>query len=96
MLDLYNKQYSRATLKKYIYGVKLIDIVKTQKLDSSFIVRYILNPNYQLNEVDEFLNIDLIMIYQKHIDREKLVNELAEYSPDDDSIEDFESVSKKN
>ena len=42
MLDLYNKKYTRETLKKYIYSVRLIDILKTQKLDVTFIVRYIL------------------------------------------------------
>lgn len=96
MLDLYNKHYNRETLKKYIYSVRLIDIVKTQKLDITFIVRYILNPKYQLTEVDEYINVDTILIYQKHIDETKLREAVLEYISDDDSIEDFESVSKKN
>jgi hypothetical protein len=96
MLDLYNKRYNRETLKKYIYSVKLIDILKSQKLDVTFIVRYILNPKYQLNEIDEHINIDTVLIYQTHIDKTQLTKELLNYSPDDDSVEDFESVSKKN
>ena len=96
MLDLYNKQYSRETLKKYIYGVRLVDILKTQKLDITFIVRYILNPKYQLNEVDEYINVDTVLIYQKHIDRKQLNEAIMEYNSDDDSVEDFETVSKKN
>jgi len=96
MLDLYNKQYSRETLKKYIYSVRLVDILKTQKLDITFIVRYILNSKYQLNEVDEYINVDTVLMYQKHIDRNKLREAMIEYVSDDDSIEDFESVSKKN
>jgi len=95
MLDLYNKQYPRETLKKYIYSVRLVDILKTQKLDITFIVRYILNSKYQLNEVDEYINVDTVLMYQKHIDKVKLREAMIEYISDDDSIEDFETVSKK-
>lgn len=95
MLDLYNKKYNRETLKQYIYSVRLIDIVKTQKLDVTFIVRYILNPKYQLHEIDEYLNIDTVLMYQKHINRQELEQEMLNYTSDDDSVEDFESVSKK-
>ena len=48
MIDLYNNKYDRETLKQNIYAVKLIDILKTQTIDVSFVVRYILNENYQL------------------------------------------------
>jgi hypothetical protein len=96
MLDLYNKKYNRETLKQYIYSVRLIDIVKTQKLDVTFIVRYILNPKYQLHEIDEYLNIDTVLMYQRHINKQKLELEILNYSSDDDSVEDFETVSKKN
>jgi hypothetical protein len=96
MLDLYNKKYNRKTLKQYIYSVRLIDIVKTQKLDVTFIVRYILNPKYQLHEIDEYLNIDTVLMYQRHINKQKLELEILNYSSDDDSVEDFETVSKKN
>ncbi len=96
MLDLYNKRYNRETLKEHIYSVKLIDILKSQKLDVTFIVRYILNPKYQLNEIDEHINIDTVLMYQTHIDKNKLRETIVNYSADDDSVEDFESVSKKN
>ena len=45
-IDLYKNKYDRETLKKYIYAVKLIDILKTQTLDVSFVVKYILNSKY--------------------------------------------------
>jgi hypothetical protein len=96
MLDLYNKQYSRETLKNYIYSVKLIDILKSQKLDVTFIVRYILNPKYQLHEIDEYINIDTVLMYQTHITKQLLEQELLNYTTDDDSVEDFETISKKN
>ena len=41
MIDLYNNKYDRETLKQNIYAVKLIDILKTQTIDVSFVVRYI-------------------------------------------------------
>jgi hypothetical protein len=95
MLDLYNKQYNRETLKQYIYSVRLIDILKTQRLDVTFIARYILNSKYQLHEVDEYINIDTVLMYQKHINKQDLEKEILNYTSDDDSIEDFETVSKK-
>ena len=36
MLDLYNNKYNRHDLKENIYAVKLIDILKTQKIDVNF------------------------------------------------------------
>ena len=90
MLDLYNKCYSRETLKKYIYSVKLIDILKSQKLDVTFIVRYILNPKYQLCEIDEYITVETVLIYQKHVTKQQIQDALLEYSSDDDSIDDFE------
>jgi hypothetical protein len=95
MLDLYNKKYNRQTLKDHIYDVKLIDIVKTQHLDISFIVKYILSDLYQLHNDDKEINIQTILLYQKHIDVKELENALNLYNSDDDSIEDFESISKK-
>ena len=45
MLDLYNNKYSRDKLKEHIYAVAMIDILKTQDLDCSFCVKYILSEN---------------------------------------------------
>ena len=72
------------------------NILKSQKLDITFIVRYILNPKYQLTDIDEYLNFDTVILYQKHIDKNKLIEEFNKYTSDDDSVEDFETVSKKN
>ena len=67
MLDLYNNKYDRATLKKHIYSVSLVDILKTQHLDASFVVRYILNNTYQLTKEEETINIDMVLKYQTHL-----------------------------
>lgn len=72
MLDLYNKLYSREELKKNIYSVSLVDIIKTQKLDESFICKYILNSNYQLTEEESKIDICMILHYQRHINLKSL------------------------
>jgi hypothetical protein len=94
MLDLYNKQYDRKTLKEHIYEVKLIDILKTQKIDVTFAVRYILNTKYQLHEDDNII-APMIIKYQPHITYKELQNALVNYDSDDDSVEDFDSVASK-
>ena len=94
MLDLYNKKYDRKTLKENIYAVKLIDILKTQKIDLQFAVRYILNKKYQIHSDDNIIADDVLR-YQPHISYELLQKTLCNYESDDDSVEDFETVSKK-
>lgn len=95
MLDLYNKKYNRQTLKDNIYCVKLIDILKTQNIDVSFAVKYILNTKYQLHKDDMFITPNTILKYQPHITTYQLKNAMLTYDSDDDSIEDFETVSLK-
>jgi hypothetical protein len=93
MLDLYNNKYDRKILKEHIYEVKLVDILKTQTLDLSFIVRYILSDLYQMHEDDKKITIYTVLKYQKHINKVDLLLALENYNSDDDSIEDFETVS---
>jgi hypothetical protein len=93
MLDLYNKKYDRETLKNNIYSVKLIDILKTQIIDVTFAVRYILNINYQLHKEDN-IHFDTVLQYQPHISSIDLNKAIQEYNSDDDSVDDFESVAK--
>jgi len=95
MIDLYNKKYDRQTLKNNIYAVKLIDILKTQIIDVRFAVKYILNVKYQLHEDDDLEASDVLK-YQPHISYNELQKALRDYEYDDDSIDDFETVSKKN
>jgi hypothetical protein len=95
MLDLYNNKYDRNTLKKHIYAANLMDILKTQTLDVSFIVRYILNRFYQLTDEDLCIDIETILKFQPHIQREQLITALKNYDLDDDSVEDFETYSKR-
>jgi hypothetical protein len=91
MLDLYNNKYDRETLKQNIYAVKLIDILKTQTIDLTFAVRYILNQKYQLHE-DDNITAPIVIKYQPHITYQELQNEMLNYDSDDDSVEEFETV----
>lgn len=95
MLDLYNNKYDRATLKKHIYSVSLVDILKTQYLDASFVVRYILNNTYQLTKEEETINIDMVLKYQTHLTKSILFAEQLIYDSAHDSIDDFEDCSLK-
>lgn len=96
MLDLYNNKYDRDILKENIYAVKLIDILKTQTLDISFIVRYILSDLYQIHDEDKDINIDIVLKLQPHINKDELLELLSNYNSDDDSIEDFNSYVERN
>jgi len=95
MLDLYNKKYDRNTLKENIYSLKLIDILKSQDLDLSFVVRYILSDLYQLHEEDMRISIEDVLKYQPHIKRVQLELALINFDSDDDSVEDFQSYSER-
>ena len=95
MLDLYNIKYDRKTLKNHIYAVNLTDILNTQILDITFTVRYILNDLYQLTDEDKSINVDIVIKYQPHIQREKLIEALSIYNSDDDSIDNFQTYSER-
>ena len=95
MLDLYNNKYDRKTLKEHIYSLNLMDILKTQTLDISFIVRYILSDLYQLTDEDKKINVNMVIKYQPHIQKSKLNEFLKDYNSDDDSVEDFQTYSEK-
>jgi hypothetical protein len=94
MLDLYNNKYDRQTLKDNIYSVKLIDILKTQKIDVTFAVRYILNKKYQLHEDDD-ITTPVVLYYQPHITYNEIQIAMNNYESDDDSIDDFDTISNR-
>ena len=95
MIDLYNNKYDRYTLKANIYAVKLIDILKTQKIDVTFAVRYILNTKYQFHDDDLTISSYTVLKYQPHITKNDLYKALDDYEPGDDSVDDFETVSNR-
>ena len=88
-IDLKIKQYDRETLKKHIYQLNLWDILKTQKIDVTFAVRYILNPNYQLTQSEQSIDIKDVLFFQPHIDKKSLEIEMMLYDSGDDSVSTF-------
>jgi len=95
MLKLEKYQYSRETLKKHIYAENLKDILRTQHLDVTFLVRYILNKKYQLLKEEEEITSELVLFFQPHISKKELKREMEEYTSDNDSVEDFDTISKR-
>ena len=89
-IDLKNNQYDRETLKNHIYEVNLWDILKTQKIDVTFAVRYILNPNYQLTDSEQCITKKDVLFFQPHINKRILSKEILLYDADDDSVENFD------
>jgi hypothetical protein len=93
MLDLFNKQYDRQTLKDHIYAIDFFDLLRTQKIDATFAVRYLLNKKYDLDDKYKIITPGLIVRLQPHIKIEDLRYEILNYDSDDDSVTDFETVS---
>ena len=86
MLDLKKNQYNQETLKKNIYAVSLVDILKTQKVDADFAVKYLLQTKYQLLKEESFITSKIVLHFQPHISEEELNKKLIDYDSDDDSI----------
>lgn len=95
MLDLYEKQYDRQTLKDHIYAIDFFDLLRTQKIDATFAVRYLLNKKYDLDNKYKILTPELVIRLQPHIKIDDLRFEILNYDSDDDSVTDFETVSNR-
>ena len=90
MFDL-TKKYDRETLKNNIYNFNLVDILKTQTIDASFAVKYLLNTKYQLEANEKQITPKMILHYQPHINKMELFEYMISYDSDDDSIDDFDT-----
>ena len=95
MFNLYTNKYDRQTLKDNIYNVDFFDLLKTQVIDTTFAVRYILNKKYDLHDKYELITPELIIRLQPHIKIHDLRNEILNYESDDDSVTDFDTVSRR-
>ena len=93
MLDLHKKKYDRQTLKDHIYAIDFFDLLRTQKIDATFAVRYLLNKKYDLDDKYNIITPGLVVRLQPHIKIEDLRYEILNYDSDDDSVTDFETVS---
>jgi len=95
MLDLYEKKYDRQTLKDHIYAIDFFDVLRTQTIDATFAVRYILNKKYDLEDKYKIITPELVVRLQPHIKLQELIIEIFNYDSDDDSVTDFETVSNR-
>jgi len=93
MLDLQKTQYDRQTLKNNIYNIDFFELLRTQHIDTTFAVRYVLNRKYDLDDKYKDITPKLVVFYQTHILLKDIIIEKLRYDSDDDSVEDFESVS---
>ena len=75
---------------------KVLDVLKTQKIDASFVAKYILNKKYQLLKEELFITPKMVLFYQQHISSNQLKQAMFLYDSDDDSVEDFETISNKD
>ena len=87
-LYLQNNNYNINILKKNIYFISLIDIIKTQYLTNDFIINYILNKDYQLTEEENNITVDMVLNWQKHLKKSDLVTNIKKRT-DSFSFEDF-------
>lgn len=86
-MNLQKNKYSMEDLKKHIYEVNLWDILKTQKIDEPFAVKYILNPNYQLTESEKKIDVNTIIFLQPHLKKKKLFHYLKTMNIDNDETD---------
>jgi hypothetical protein len=94
MLDLFTTKYDRKTLKDNIYAINFMDVLKTQKVDASFAVKYLMNKDYDLN--DEYtITPEIVVKFQPHIEMFEILNEMMKYDAGYDSVDDFETVSRR-
>ena len=89
LLDLFNNQYDQETLKKHIYAISLINILKSQKIDVEFAVKYLLQPKYQLTKEETLITPKIVLYYQKHIKKEDLYKKIIDYDSEEDDIQFF-------
>ena len=81
----------REYLKKNIYNFSLMDIVRRETLDYSFVIKYILNENYQLSEEDKSISVEDVVRYQKHLNKHILENLINNEYMSDDSVDKFDT-----
>jgi hypothetical protein len=74
-LSFNKNKYDIETLEYNIDNLGLRKLLQTQKLTPEFCAKYILNPEkYGMCREDHYLCDDDILLYQKHISKDDLMN----------------------
>lgn len=86
---LFMFQFTEKELKKFVDCVSMKRILITQKLSMQFVIEYILNPKYHVNDSDASLVIADVLQYQPHLS-------LAEYKTVRDALRRNNTKNQKN
>ncbi len=96
MIDLEKNKYDEVTLKKNIYAVSLLSILKTQTISEDFALTYILNKKFQLTEEERDITVYDVITYQPHLNLSSLTEKNNNDVRREDSVDDFQSYMEKN
>ena len=73
-IDLYHHNFPINILEANIDSLDLFTLIKTQKLTYDFIIKYVLNEEYQITPEEKTIDIYDVVRYQSHIDINELNN----------------------
>lgn len=76
-LDLYSYIFPLTILEKNIDNLDLKTLIKTQTLSYDFIIKYILNEEYQITPEEKTIDIYDVVYNQPHININELKNMLT-------------------
>jgi len=96
--DLYERQYGVEALSYSVKmwpfltrnerlrykRIRLLTLLRTQKLTGEFCVRYILNGRYSYTEEEELITDSTIIRLQQHISKEELTKAWSRYGKVDE------------
>jgi len=71
-IDLYSHTFPIDILEKNIDSLDLLTLIKTQNLTYDFIIKYVLNEEFQITAEEKTIDIYDVVRCQQHID----INEL--------------------
>ena len=80
-IDLYSNTYTETELIKSLSNLSFRRILKTQpNLSIEFICNYILNPELQVGDCDESLDVDYVICFHPHLkeSRDKIIKILED------------------
>ena len=69
-MELNKYKYTEETLIKNIHKLNLVEIYKYQDISFNFIVKYILNQDYQIMREETDICIDDVLLYNSHLESE--------------------------
>lgn len=75
-IDLYSYKFPINILENNINNLDLLTLTKTQDLTYDFIIKYVLNEEYQITPEEKTIDIYDVVNNQKHIKLEKLKKKL--------------------